>query len=334
MIAREELYRRRCVQEVVVVLEQLGLRAAARAPLALDEATIRWVALWTLLRWERNFLLLALEQRGTDVWALSCELDDMIKRRREADAAALGPAAAREGWSGVPWPWVDRLVLALVDQAAAESALLGHHFVGVEHLLLAIVGRSDEALGGLLARHGLTYEAVRELLVALVPPQAVPVEVVADRAPRLPAGPSGAAWDSEAVGVPRRFGMAVVMLIMTMYAVLFATMKLLNTHPAVFLVVAVLFTGTGLGQMLLFGGRFPRAASIWVGACLLPVEVIALVVYYGFESRNPRWGDIIFQAVCSLVLAAPAGAVAGYVAGVLTAGVFLLIEKFWKPKIL
>ncbi len=152
--------------------------------------------------------------------------------------------------------------------------------------------------------------------------------------PPLPRrGPAGASWDtSSAVGVPRRFGMAVVLLIMAMYALLFMTLKLLGADPLTFTVVAILFTGIGLGQMLLFGGRNPRAASVWTGAVLLPLEIAGVLLYSAAAAGPFAWPEVVSGLICAAVAGAPFGAAAGYLAGVLAAGVFLLIEMHGKPR--
>ena len=337
MISREELYARRCVVDLVLVIEQVPLRAAVRAPMTLDHVSIRWVALWTLLRWERQFLLVGLEDRGIDLGALARGLDELIKTKRAADAALIGPALGPRPWSSFPAAHVDHLLFPLLDQAAMESRALGHYHVGTEHLLLALIAEADDALSALLQRHAIGYDDVREMIQELVPPprpEDVVLEVV-DEGRRFgrPGRPALASWDSQAVGVPRRFGMAIVLLIMAMYAVLFATMKLLNAPPGVFVVIAVLFTGVGLGQMLLFGGRYPRAASVWVGGCLFPVEVLVACIYMAkTEGSGADVPDFIAPMLCFLVFSIPLGAAMGYMAGGLTAGVFLLIERYAKRR--
>lgn len=327
MIGRDELYARRCVLDLVFVIEQIPLRAAVRSPLALDHVSIRWVALWTLLRWERNFLLRGLEGRGVDLWKLGCELDDLIDRRRKEDASLLGHAAPAAPISAVPDVRVDHLLYPLLDQAAAQARQMGHGYVGAEHLLLAIVAGADVRLSEILSRHGLTTEAIEDLLKEALPQQhgdEVPVEIVGE-----PYGqPAGTRWESQAVGVPRRFGMAITMLIMTMYAVLFAAMKLLDFHPIAFVIIAVFFTGVGLGQMLLFRGRNPRAASIWAGAVLLPAETLVTWIVMIVLHAPPRGlSDAIASMFCSVAFSIPLGAAAGYVAGCLTAGVFFVLER-------
>ena len=55
-------------------------------------------------------------------------------------------------------------------------------------------------------------------------------------------------------GVPRRFGMAVAMVIMTMYAMLFGVLKSFGTPPIAFVLIALFFTGVGVSQAVLFKG--------------------------------------------------------------------------------
>ena len=45
---------------------------------------------------------------------------------------------------------------------------LGHTYIGSEHLLLALAGEEDAASAGVLKKHGVTSEAIREQIVALV----------------------------------------------------------------------------------------------------------------------------------------------------------------------
>ena len=84
--------------------------------------------------------------------------------------------------------------------------------------------------------------------------------------------------DRPAVGVPRRFGVFIMMLMVTLYAVLFSVLKVLRASNLVFVLLALLFTGIGIGQAVLFGGRYPRAASIWIGSVLVPIEVCVFVL--------------------------------------------------------
>jgi hypothetical protein len=178
----------------------------------------------------------------------------------------------------------------------------------------------DPELAGLFCRHGLDHQRLAMAVAAALEKGSIPVDEYRTAAPRSQ-GPWGTRWDSPAAGVPRRFGMGILMLMMTMYALLFSAMQLLKTPPEVFATVAILFTGVGLGQMALYGGRYPRAASIWVGACLFPLEIIVLLCI-GIDSEG--------GLACLLIISPVLGAFFGYLAGGLTAGVFLLLEKYGK----
>ena len=67
------------------------------------------------------------------------------------------------------------------------------------------------------------------------------------RPKKPPANPEASSWiadlDRPAVGVPRRFGVFIMMLMVTLYAVLFSMMKLLRATNLVFVLLALLFTG-------------------------------------------------------------------------------------------
>jgi hypothetical protein len=118
-----------------------------------------------------------------------------------------------------------------------------------------------------------------------------------------------------------------MMLMVTLYAVLFAFMKLMGADPVFFVVVGLLVFGVGLGQVFLFGGKYPRAASIWTGACLLPVETIVAFIYTHLAEGGGSPSEEEFAAAFLIVLFfIPLGAAAGYLAGGLTAGVFLVLQ--------
>ena len=80
-------------------------------------------------------------------------------------------------------------------------------------------------------------------------------------------------------GVPHRFGVGTLLLISTMYAVLFAVWRFIEGPPTVLVWVALFFFAVGLGQMLLFKGQRPRRASVIVGACVVPCMFLGYIVY-------------------------------------------------------
>ncbi len=332
MLRREDLYAYRCVEDLIQIIEQVPPRAAARRPIVFDDSSVAMPVLWTILRWERTWLLKCLEEMGVDMWDITCELDALIDERGTSEALPVGLVATAGSRQRFVPPALDRCLWELLHRARAEATALQQDYVGTEHVLLAVIAGADARLSALLSNHGITHESVKAAVLKLLAeaPQADAVYVA--QLVRPADGPAGARWDTPAVGVPQRFAVGVLMLLVTMYAFLFAAMQWLGAHPIVFTMVAVLFSGVGLGQMFLFGGKYPRAASIWVGACLLPVEVLAMWIYMAkFDPRLLRSSGVEGM-LCFLIFSIPLGAFFGYLAGGLTAGVFFLIEKYRKTQ--
>jgi hypothetical protein len=215
---------------------------------------------------------------------------------------------------------LDALLDRWLQLAQQQAGHLNHPFVGTEHLLLAIIAEADPALSELLSRHGLDYARVRAAIIDLL--------ASGPATPALPAAPAtaerrvGPEWDTPAVGVPRRFGLGILFMMTTMYALLFAFLQLLGAPVEVFLVIVVLFTGVGFGQTILYGGQYPRAASIWTGAVLLPLEILALMLVPGARKGSPE--EMAFLLLISPLL----GAGLGYLAGGLVAGAFVLLKEY------
>lgn len=132
-----------------------------------------------------------------------------------------------------------------------------------------------------------------------------------------------------AVGVPRRFGVGVLLILVTFFAVLFAFLSSFDYGPKVFAVVGVLFVGVAAGQSLLFGGEKPREASIVVGIILFPLELLGLAVYEQMTGQFGR-GSIVENVVPGLLCSVVPGALFGYLAGCLTAGVFFVMDRLRK----
>jgi len=141
-------------------------------------------------------------------------------------------------------------------------------------------------------------------------------------------------------GVPRRFGVAVLLVITTMYAVLFAGLKQLiavvfpesassaniaTGHAMFFVEVVGFFTIVGLAQAVLFKGRNPRAASITTG-----IVLSTLIVIVGLPVARSS-GRGMYTILFFLYYFTGCGALPGYLAGGLIAGVFLLFNKIQPP---
>ena len=132
-------------------------------------------------------------------------------------------------------------------------------------------------------------------------------------------------------GVPRQFGIGILMVMVTMYAVLFAVMRALRFPPTLFFIVALFFTVVGLGQMFLYKGQRPRRASamvgIWFMWCLAGITLIIEGVKSGFSLAYSGQLVLGFAFLGFLY-----GAICGYVAGLLIAGVFVLIDALAKRR--
>ena len=93
--------------------------------------------------------------------------------------------------------------------------------------------------------------------------------------------------------MPRRFGIFIMMLMVTFYAVLFSVLKVLHASDSIFVFIALLFTGIGVGQAVLFDGRYPRAASIWTGMVVVPLETLAFCIFFQKGLGNLSVGQIL-----------------------------------------
>jgi hypothetical protein len=145
--------------------------------------------------------------------------------------------------------------------------------------------------------------------------------------------PWGARWDTPAAGVPRRFGVGILMLLMTLAAVLFSILRSAGANPEVFTVIASMVTAVAIGQVFLFRGRYPRAASIWVGSCFFPLQAIALCLWFYLDTKagppSPGGLIVLFMALISSV---PIGAGFGYLCGGIVGGVFLILDALAKRR--
>lgn len=65
------------------------------------------------------------------------------------------------------------LAVPLLTEAESEARTLGHSYIGPEHLLLALAAHGIGASRAFLSRHGMTAEALRESVAALIGPERV-----------------------------------------------------------------------------------------------------------------------------------------------------------------
>ena len=128
---------------------------------------------------------------------------------------------------------------------------------------------------------------------------------------------------ADVASVPRRFGVGVLLILMTAFAVLFSAMRTVGARPEIFILVSGLFLGVTLGQILLFQGKKPREASLWAGGVIFPLEVLVLCLCEASST-----GDSAEFGMSMVCCAAVFGALLGYLAGCLMASVFLMQELY------
>ena len=328
MIERQKLYNRRCVASLIQVIEQVPLRAAVRRPLTIQCTSVGLLLLWSILRWERTFAIQTLERLNIDIWSLTRDVDEALNRCSEQ---------AQESGTWANSDYLDPLLGDWLDQAVEQARILRHDFLGGEHLLLALLADTDPELTAIFRQSGLTYDLLKQAVVAAFGAAAAPHAIVLDAAASSPVETSAkldaSRWiadiDRPAIGVPRRFGVFLMMLMVTLYAVLFSLLTMLRASTLVFVLLALLFTGIGIGQAVLFGGRYPRAASIWVGSILVPIEVCVWgMCQAGALYHGSLRGVEILLAI--FIFCIPFGAVFGYLFGTLTAGGFWLVDWYEK----
>jgi hypothetical protein len=128
------------------------------------------------------------------------------------------------------------------------------------------------------------------------------------------------------VGVPRRFGMATMMIFTTMFVVLFAAMKTfhVDAHPAVFAAIPLFVAGVGFSQAVLFRGKDPRRASYFGGIISGIIIAAGVVLFLNVASGSFNDRDFCADFVAGLVLALLFGGPFGYLAGCVVAGIFLV----------
>src|SRR5579864_7410983 len=95
---------------------------------------------WAMLRWERKVGIMALE---------ACDIDlAQLERDVVLEFRTFAKGSVRDG--------VDLIHLkTIAEQAVKEAALLGHNYVGSEHLTLALCRDQNEAVQRLFKKHGV-----------------------------------------------------------------------------------------------------------------------------------------------------------------------------------
>lgn len=134
-------------------------------------------------------------------------------------------------------------------------------------------------------------------------------------------------------GVPRSFNAGRMLVIVTMFAVLFSLLGATEAPTPVYPLVGSFCAAVVLGQMILFRGRQPRAASCIVGGFMMPLlALITVAVVRGPRLFDDFRGDpfgMLSSSFCTAFACSLVGVVAGYVVGTFCAGVFLIVDRQW-----
>jgi hypothetical protein len=338
MFDRYELYQRRCVQTLIDVLEQVPARWSARCSMAVDDASSGLLLLWTILRGERTFLIRCLEDLGVDMWSFSRAVDESLRRIQKTASPEPWTPPADDSQKRAVFLHLTACTRRWLDRAWRQAQSFGHDFLGIEHLFLALLASGKEPLRSVFSKSGLHYEGVK---IAILEAFARPVE--SDLVANLycPAArwttafvprsnvPWGARWDKKpAVGLQRRFGTAVLMLHITLFALAFSVIRVLDAPRVYYPITVVFVLGVAIGQIVLFQGAYPRAASVWSGAVLLPLETVLTLIFLPGFSMDERLGG----SLCGLMFGVPFGALFGYLSGGLTAGMVLILDRLSAKK--
>ncbi|MFZ1934655.1 MAG: hypothetical protein WCB27_23075 [Thermoguttaceae bacterium] len=160
------------------------------------------------------------------------------------------------------------------------------------------------------------------IMATLVEEPSEPQPPVAERGPW--GAPFGLKPSQPAVGVPRRFGVGTMMILVTAFAMLLGVLKSAGVDPLIFAAVAAFIAGVGACQVLMFKGQDPRRASFYGGIITFSVlaVVVALVVGHLYGAKYA-----IRCAFLLGVLTFVAGGPLGYGAGCLVAAIFLVRKE-------
>ncbi len=123
--------------------------------------------------------------------------------------------------------------------------------------------------------------------------------------------------------MPRRFGIATLMILTAAFAVMFSLMKMLGADPAVFVCISIFVAGIAACQVLLYKGKNPRKASIIGGYIMGGLIFVGVAIVGGFYRRD-AWVVLLRLLLPTLFFTVLLlGGPFGYLAGCMVAGIFL-----------
>lgn len=330
MISREYLYAQRCTMALIETLESLEQYAVEVGPIPADEAMVGLLLLWKMVS-DEGPLSAALAESGIPPESLAANL-----RMRLCDRFRTAEEISPLSFLDPVGRHLDRFVWGWLDRARGEARFLGQSWVSHDHLLAALLAREDPSLEAILAARGSSRQQLRQSALARAsqqsPPELVPALSIPAAVIEPPRRSLRELLGRPAVGVSRRFSLAMALAVITFYAVVLSGLRLLQAPSEIIVFWITFLAGVSLAQPLLFRGGEPRAAAILAGAFLMPLEIIVGGVYWGITQHSgPNLGELIGVAL----LTAPVGAVCGYLAGCLGAGLFFIAEQghaWWGPE--
>jgi hypothetical protein len=126
---------------------------------------------------------------------------------------------------------------------------------------------------------------------------------------------------------PRHFDLATIFAVTSAYSLLFGAMSGLRFPPIACVTVAGFISLVGVGQAMLYGGKQPRKASALAGAIIYAV-VQSVMIYASSIPQSAPSTSILMLLVFAQGLIA--GAICGYIAGVMVGGIFLVADNLRK----
>jgi hypothetical protein len=137
---------------------------------------------------------------------------------------------------------------------------------------------------------------------------------------------------SRPASVTSRFSLGTLMILVTFFVVLCAILTSLNVHPILFICVLLFFIVIGISQALVFNSQGPRYSSIITGIFLGPVVLIIstfiyMLFFYYLGDSNDFENYNVISLLCGVIVFVLFGGPAGYVAGCLIAGIFLVRKE-------
>ncbi len=126
---------------------------------------------------------------------------------------------------------------------------------------------------------------------------------------------------SDSYRVPQRFSLAEILVMMTVFAVLFGVLRQFGAPATLYLFLGSQAVVICLVQM--WFGEVPRGASTVVGCFFLPAWVWVLAASGSVNFPQEMEGSLV--DICATVAF---GGLLGYCTGALAAGVFLVMDMY------